>query len=96
MADTIRVFKIFNGQNICLEILKTDNKNEINFKQSHNSRYWRWLNTLTIALLYQDSIFYIPTFADFRGRIYTATNYFYKLNTRNLIWKFVIKFYLMG
>jgi len=30
---------------------------------------------LNIAILYKDVKFYLPTFADFRGRIYTLSNY---------------------
>ena len=44
-------------------------------KQSHNSKYYQYLNTIKIADLYKEHSFYLPTFADFRGRIYTLTNY---------------------
>ena len=68
---------LFKGINILKEIdpkVKLS-KTEINDIQSHNSKYWNILNTLNIAVLYSDQTFYLPTFADFRGRIYPLTNY---------------------
>ena len=65
----------FKGLNKLEIINNKDNEEEIGRKQSHNSKYWRYLNTINIATIYQNSIFYLPTFADFRGRIYTLSNY---------------------
>jgi hypothetical protein len=66
---------IFKGQNV-LKVIKngmtTKEKREI---ASHNSKYWHIENTINIATLYADSSFYLPTFADFRGRVYTLTHY---------------------
>ena len=42
---------------------------------SHNNLYWIYRNTLNIAFLFQDTKFYLPTFLDFRGRIYPDTSY---------------------
>jgi DNA-directed RNA polymerase len=42
---------------------------------SHNSNHYQYNNTLKIATLFVDHKFYLPTFADFRGRIYTYSNY---------------------
>lgn len=44
-------------------------------KMAHNSRYWQYFNTLKIAGTYIDHVIYFPTFADFRGRIYTYSGY---------------------
>jgi DNA-directed RNA polymerase len=44
-------------------------------KRAHNSIYWQYFNILQIAELYLEHNFYLPTFADFRGRIYTFSPY---------------------
>jgi DNA-directed RNA polymerase len=67
--------KLFNGLNIVEEINDKDTKDDKKLKQSHNSKYWRYYNIINIAYLYKNSNFYLPTFADFRGRIYTLNNY---------------------
>ena len=66
---------IFQGFNRILTINETDSKEDKINKQSHNSKYYNYLSTLNIANLYKDQSFYIPTFADFRGRIYTLSHY---------------------
>jgi len=43
--------------------------------QSHNSIHHHYLNTLMIANLFKDQVFYIPTFMDFRGRLYSKVSY---------------------
>jgi DNA-directed RNA polymerase len=43
--------------------------------QSHNSIHHHYLNTLMIANLFKDQVFYIPTFLDFRGRLYSKVSY---------------------
>ena len=43
--------------------------------QSHNAKYTNYLNTISLAKIYRDVDFYLPTFADFRGRIYPMTTY---------------------
>lgn len=67
--------KFFNGLNKEQVISKSDSEEIRNSKQSHNSKYWRYSNTINIAKVYRNSIFYLPTFADFRGRVYTLTQY---------------------
>jgi DNA-directed RNA polymerase len=42
---------------------------------SHNSKYWNYYTTISITYLYLNVEFYIPTFMDFRGRIYPLINY---------------------
>lgn len=43
--------------------------------QSHNSKHYNYLNILMIATLYENQVFYIPTFLDFRGRLYSKVQY---------------------
>nr|UEV87034.1 hypothetical protein [Grifola frondosa] len=43
--------------------------------QAHNSIYYNYYNTIMIATLYRDQIFYLPTFLDLRGRIYSKVSY---------------------
>jgi len=62
--------KLFNG----LNAPKVDDK-KLNSKErllivSHNSQYWNMRNILNLAILYRYTSFYLPTFADFRGRMY--------------------------
>ena len=66
---------IFKGYNKLLIIDPTDSKEDKNKKQSHNSIYWQYLNTINLANLYKGFDLYFPTFADFRGRIYTLSHY---------------------
>ena len=63
----------FKGFNKLQVINKTDSEVIKRNKQSHNSKYWRYLNIINIATVYKNETFYFPTFADFRGRIYTLT-----------------------
>ena len=66
-------------------ILNTENKEiEIYNKKttyskkvfSHNSKYNLYKQVISIAILFKNFCFYIPTFFDFRGRIYTEIDYF--------------------
>jgi DNA-directed RNA polymerase len=43
--------------------------------QSHNSMHYYYLNTIMLATLYKDQVFYFPTFLDFRGRLYSKVSY---------------------
>lgn len=67
--------KFFKGYNILQEINENDSKVIKREKMSHNSKYWYYHTTIVIATLFLNSEFYIPTFADFRGRIYPLINY---------------------
>ena len=53
---------------------KIDSNSKIEIIQ-HNSYYWNYSNILNIALLMKDQTIYLPTFLDFRGRIYPTPNY---------------------
>ena len=71
------LFKGFNKLHPKTELIKDTKTNKSLFKiiQSHNSIHYSYLNTLMIADLYKDQIFYIPTFLDFRGRLYSKVAY---------------------
>ena len=43
---------------------------------SHNSKYMLYIQVLSIAILFKNFSFYITTFFDFRGRIYTESDFF--------------------
>lgn len=43
--------------------------------QAHNSIHYHYSSTLMIANLFKDQVFYIPTFLDFRGRLYSKVSY---------------------
>jgi len=55
--------------------IETDTNEDKKLKISHNSKHWNMFNCLSLANLYRDVGFYLPTFADFRGRIYTLSTY---------------------
>nr|QCB16497.1 RNA polymerase [Armillaria gallica] len=42
---------------------------------AHNSNYWYFNNLLNIASLFLNHSFFLPTYFDFRGRVYPAPNY---------------------
>jgi DNA-directed RNA polymerase len=55
-----------------------DRKLNSNVKKvlSHNSKFVLYNQVISIAILFKNISFYIPTFLDFRGRIYTEVDYF--------------------
>jgi len=66
---------LFKGYNISKEINPFD-KNEIKLeKLKHNAKYSLYYNIIHIAYLFRNQTFYLPVYADFRGRIYTLSNY---------------------
>jgi DNA-directed RNA polymerase len=42
---------------------------------SHNSLYYLYRNVLELAIIFENITFYLPTFMDFRGRIYSYVHY---------------------
>jgi DNA-dependent RNA polymerase len=66
---------VFKGLNRLKEINVKDSPEDKEVKISHNSKYWNYFNTIQTALLYVNHVIYLPTFADYRGRVYTLTNY---------------------
>jgi hypothetical protein len=66
---------LFKGFNIYKEILPEDSKENKNEKIRHNSIYFLYYNIISIAMLFRNQTFYLPVFADFRGRIYTLSSY---------------------
>ena len=66
---------LFKGYNISKEINPND-KHEIKIeKLKHNAKYSLYYNIIHIAYLFRNQTFYLPVYADFRGRIYTLSNY---------------------
>nr|QWO71430.1 RNA polymerase [Termitomyces sp. K1Ac] len=69
---------IFQGKNVIhpetANYLKLDldKKKEIS---AHNSKFNLYKNILTLAVTYENVDFYLPTYFDFRGRIYSIVDY---------------------
>jgi len=57
------------------EIYENDSKEIKKDKLKHNALYSLYYNILQIAVLFRNQTFYLPVYADFRGRIYTLSNY---------------------
>ena len=66
---------LFKGYNKFKDILAEDTAEVKKEKMTHNSIYHLYYNTLSIAILYRNHSFYLPVFCDYRGRIYTLSNY---------------------
>jgi hypothetical protein len=71
---------IFNGYNKLHPLADKINDDNIDSKLkldiiSHNSLYWNYTYIINIALLMKNNTIYLPTFLDFRGRIYPSPNY---------------------
>ena len=73
-----KLFKGLNKLHPKTDLIKDKNykMDSLFFKeiQSHNSMHFHYLNTLMINL-YKDQVFFIPTFLDFRGRLYSKVSY---------------------
>nr|QWO71438.1 RNA polymerase [Termitomyces sp. T123] len=59
---------------------KTSNWKELDREEkkmvsSHNSKYILYQNILSLAIIFENVNFYIPTYYDFRGRIYSSVDY---------------------
>jgi len=74
-----KLFKGLNKLHPKTDLIKDKNckMDSLFFKeiQSHNSMHYHYLTTLMIANLYKDQVFCIPTFLDFRGRLYSRVSY---------------------
>ena len=66
---------LFKGYNKYKEIYNEDNNIIKKDKEKHNALYQLYFNIINIAILYRNQEFYFPVFADFRGRLYTLSNY---------------------
>ena len=66
---------LFKGYNIAQEISDNDSQNIKSEKIKHNALYSLYYNIIHIAYLFRNQTFYLPVYADFRGRIYTLSNY---------------------
>jgi len=66
---------LFKGENKLKEFNKDMKIEDKRLIESHNSKYFYIKNTINIAILYSNVTFYLPTFADFRGRIYPLSQY---------------------
>jgi DNA-directed RNA polymerase len=54
-----------------------ENKKQVNLILANNSKYFLHKNILEIAIIFENITFYLPTFMDFRGRIYPYPHYLY-------------------
>jgi DNA-dependent RNA polymerase len=66
---------LFKGYNKYKEIYNEDSNIIKKDKEKHNALYQLYYNIINIAILYRNQEFYFPVFADFRGRLYTLSNY---------------------
>jgi DNA-directed RNA polymerase len=66
---------LFKGYNKYKEILDDDSGIIKKDKEKHNALHHLYLNIIYIAILFRAHIFNLPVFADFRGRLYTLSNY---------------------
>ena len=66
---------LFKGYNKSTEILKSDNTKIRKDKEKHNALHQLYLNIINIAILFRAHVFFLPVFSDFRGRLYTLSNY---------------------
>ena len=65
----------FKGYNVFKEIYAKDSTEIKKEKFKHNALFSLYYNIIQIAVLFRDQTFYLPVYADFRGRIYTLSNY---------------------
>ena len=66
---------LFKGYNKYKEISDDDSRIIKKDKDKHNALHHLYLNIINIAILFRAHVFYLPVFADFRGRLYTLSNY---------------------
>lgn len=66
---------LLKGYNKYKEILVGDSINLKKDKAKHNALHHLYLNIINIAILFRAHVFYLPVFSDFRGRLYTLSNY---------------------
>ena len=52
-----------------------ENKKDIKVL-SHNSKYMLYQQVISIAIIFNNFDFFLPTYLDFRGRVYTSVDYF--------------------
>ena len=57
------------------EIYENDSKDIKREKLKHNAVYSLYYNIIHIAYLFRNQTLFLPVYADFRGRIYTLSNY---------------------
>jgi hypothetical protein len=66
---------LFKGYNRYQEISTEDSRMIQKEKEKHNALHQLYFNIINIAILFRAQVFYFPVFADFRGRLYTLSNY---------------------
>jgi len=66
---------LFKGYNKYKEIFEEDSSFIKKEKVKHNALYHLYFNIINIAILFRSQVIYFPVFADFRGRLYTLSNY---------------------
>nr|QWO71439.1 RNA polymerase [Termitomyces sp. DKA64] len=64
---------VFDGGNR-FDNRRIDKSNEKKIK-ANNSKYLLYRYVLSLSIVYENKVFYIPTFYDFRGRIYSLVDY---------------------
>jgi DNA-dependent RNA polymerase len=66
---------LFKGFNLSQEIYESDSPTIKREKRKHNALHSLYYNIIHIAYLFRNQTFFLPVYADFRGRIYTLSNY---------------------
>lgn len=69
------IFKGFNKLHVLTNNIKDLEQKDIENVLSHNSKYYLNKNILELAIIFENVKFYLPSFMDFRGRIYPYPHY---------------------
>ena len=75
--DNSLIFNGLNRKHALTDSIKDVNLSDIIKKEiiSHNSKYELYRFIISLAIIYDSVTFYLPTFMDFRGRIYSIVSY---------------------
>lgn len=75
LLDNSLIFGQYNRSYIDTVSPDVYKSSKISIIMEHDSKFWLNRNILNMAKLYQDHVFYLPSFMDFRGRVYPSVSY---------------------